>query len=117
MKGGCGVYCFRKLFPPPSRIHEGNGRTLHPTQKPVALMLWCLRLLDLPAGSWVYDPYMGSGTTGVACVQMDLNFLGVEIHEPYFAIAQRRIAAERRQGNLFSEESKRRPITPAPAGL
>jgi DNA modification methylase len=101
MKGGHGVYCFRKLFPPPSRISEGNGEVLHPTQKPLALMRWCLTLLDLSAGSWVYDPYMGSGTTGVACMEMDLNFIGVEIHEPYFRIAEKRIAAERAKGNLF----------------
>jgi site-specific DNA-methyltransferase (adenine-specific) len=50
----------------------------HPTQKPLALMKWCLEQLRLPAGSTVLDPYMGSGTTGVACLQMGLRFIGVD---------------------------------------
>ena len=63
----------------------------HPTQKPVALMKWCLGLCSAP-GDTILDPFMGSGTTGVACVQTGRNFIGIEIDPTYYAIAERRIA-------------------------
>lgn len=95
MKGGYGIYCFRKNFAPPSRIAEGGlkGRVAHPSQKPVALMRWCIEKLKLKPGATILDPYLGSGTTGVAAVELGYNFIGIESHEPYFAIAERRIAA------------------------
>jgi site-specific DNA-methyltransferase (adenine-specific) len=74
----------------------------HPTQKPVKLMLWCFRQLGLKEGDTVLDPYMGSGTTGVACVRAGLNFIGIEIDPGYFAIAQKRIAAEQAKMSLFA---------------
>src|SRR3990167_6407052 len=64
-------------------------RVGHPTQKPVALMSWCLAFL--PDAQTILDPYMGSGTTGIATVQAGRHFIGVEIHEPYFDIACERI--------------------------
>lgn len=63
----------------------------HPTQKPLPLMKWCLSYL--PNGCTVFDPFMGSGTTGVACVQTGRNFIGIEIDPAYFAIAEKRIRA------------------------
>ena len=95
MKGGHGVYCFRKNFPPPCRIAEGKlrGRVAHPTQKPVGLMRWCIERLKLPKGATILDPYMGSGTTGVASVELGYRFIGLEIDPGYIAIAQRRIAS------------------------
>jgi DNA modification methylase len=63
----------------------------HPTQNPVAVMEWCVSFL--PEGCTVLDPFMGSGTTGVACVNTGRNFIGIEIDPGYFAIAERRIAA------------------------
>jgi site-specific DNA-methyltransferase (adenine-specific) len=74
---------------------------VHPNQKPVKLIRWCLGLLALPEGSTVFDPYMGSGTTGVACVQLGLNFIGVEIDPTYHAIAARRIADEQAKTALL----------------
>ena len=68
--------------------HGGEGH-YHPTQKPVALIEWCLSFI--PEGSTVLDPFMGSGTTGVACVQTGRNFIGIEIDPGYFEIAKRRI--------------------------
>ena len=62
----------------------------HPTQKPKALLQWCLSFL--PDAQTILDPFMGSGTTGVACAKLGRKFIGVEIHEPYFRIACRRIA-------------------------
>jgi len=72
----------------------------HPTQKPVALMTWCV---EMTAGV-VCDPYMGSGSTGVACARLGRPFIGVEIHRPHFEVACRRIAEALRQPSLaFSE--------------
>ncbi len=63
----------------------------HPTQKPLELMRWCM--LQLPGGcDIILDPFMGSGTTGVAAVQLDRKFIGIEIEPKYFDIACRRIA-------------------------
>ena len=63
----------------------------HPTQKPLALMRWCIE--QLPDGvQTILDPFMGSGTTGVACVETGRNFIGIEIDADYFKIAQQRIA-------------------------
>lgn len=61
----------------------------HPTQKPVALMQWCLGFL--PDAKLILDPFMGSGTTGVACVKAGRSFIGVELDPDYFEIACQRI--------------------------
>ncbi len=77
-----------------------EGR-MHPTQKPVALMKWCIDFLS--NGQTILDPFMGSGTTGVAAVQMGRDFIGIEREERYFDIACRRIEQAQRQGDLFIE--------------
>jgi tRNA G10 N-methylase Trm11 len=64
--------------------------TKHPTEKPVALFEWIMDRFT-KAGMTVLDPFMGSGTTGVACVNTGRNFIGVEIDAGYFKIAERRI--------------------------
>lgn len=71
----------------------------HPTQKPVPVMKWCLGFL--PDARTILDPFMGSGTTGVAAVQMGRDFIGIEREERYFEIACRRIEEAQRQGDLF----------------
>ena len=112
MKGGYGVYCFRKQFPPPSRIKEGGikGHPAHPTQKPIALMRWCIERLKLKPGSTILDPYMGSGTTGVAATQLGLSFIGIESDPTYHAIAEARIRAAESTPCLFAE-----PVPPMPS--
>ena len=80
-------------------------RVEHPTQKPVALMEWCLGFL--PSAASILDPFMGSGTTGVACARLGRKFIGVEIEPRYFDIACRRIEAEYRQPRLFTEPAPR----------
>ena len=73
----------------------------HPTQKPDGLMKWCLSFL--PDAQTILDPFMGSGTTGVAAVQMGRDFIGIEREEKYFDIACRRIEDAQRQADLFIE--------------
>ena len=63
----------------------------HPTVKPLALMRWLVRLIA-PPGGLVLDPFMGSGTTGVACMQEGREFIGVECEPEYIAIAEARIS-------------------------
>lgn len=91
MKGGYGVYAFRKSFPPPARMAENNGKVAHPTQKPVALMAWCMDRIGVDRGSTVCDPYAGSCPTGVACIETGRKFVGIEIDENYFKIACNRL--------------------------
>lgn len=67
-----------------------NEKTKHPTQKPVALMEYLINTYTNP-GDTVLDFTMGSGTTGVACVNTGRNFIGIELDETYFSIAQKRI--------------------------
>ena len=77
-----------------------NQRRVHPTQKPVTLMKRIL--LDYThEGDTILDPFMGSGTTGVACVQTGRNFIGIEIDPTYFAIAEKRIAEAQQQLRLI----------------
>ena len=71
----------------------------HPTQKPVPLMKWCLGLV--PKAASVLDPFMGSGSTGVACAQMGLAFTGIEVDETYFDIACERIRKAYAQPDMF----------------
>ena len=97
-KGGCGVYCFRDV----SHYGETKERE-HPTQKPVALMRWCIEQAKVPPGGVILDPYMGSGSTGVAAMQMRHPFIGIEIEERYFDVACRRIEEAQRQGDIFRD--------------
>jgi len=76
-----------------------SGERSHPTQKPMALMRWCLGFL--PDARVILDPFMGSGTTGVAAVKLGRKFIGVEIDPGYFDIARRRISDALKQPNLF----------------
>lgn len=78
-------------------------RVGHPTQKPVALMKWCMEKVGVPVGATVLDPFMGSGSTGVACAKTGRSFIGIELDADYFAMAQRRIAEAQMQPALFTE--------------
>jgi site-specific DNA-methyltransferase (adenine-specific)/modification methylase len=73
-------------------------RRYHPTQKPEALMLWCLKFIH---GNIILDPFMGSGTTGVAVVKLGRCFTGIEIEPRYFDIACRRISDALARPDLF----------------
>ena len=78
---------------------RGEART-HSNQKPVDLMRWCLGFV---ASDTVLDPYLGSGTTGVACVTTGRRFVGCEIDPEHFATACRRVEEAYKQPRLFEE--------------
>ena len=80
--------------------HRSDTGREHPTQKPVSLMNWCL-LNFSNEGDLIFDPYMGSGTTGVACAQNNRRFTGVEISKKYFDLARRRVGDALKQPRLF----------------
>lgn len=92
-KGGHGVYCHRKQFPPPSRGAEAFGEPAHPTQKPLSLMRWSIERSGAPAGARILDPFAGSGTTLVAAKELGRRAVGIEIDERYAEIAARRLEA------------------------
>lgn len=75
-------------------------RGLHPTQKPVDLMAYMVKTYS-NEGGLILDFTMGSGTTGVACVQLGRRFIGIEIDETYFDIACERIRQADKQGDLL----------------
>jgi DNA modification methylase len=78
----------------------------HPTQKPVGLMKWCIGFL--PDAETILDPFMGSGTTLVACAKLGRRGIGIEIDEGYFDIACERVRKAYAQPDLFIE----RPAPP-----
>ena len=89
---------------PKSIIDVSNANQkgkVHPTQKPVALMEYLIRTYT-QEGETVLDNCMGSGTTGVACINTGRQFIGIERDDKYFAIASERIAAAERQDRLIA---------------
>ena len=70
----------------------------HPTQKPLGVMRWTVGQV---AADTILDPFMGSGTTGVACAKLGRRFIGIEIEPKYFDIACRRIETAMKQPDLF----------------
>lgn len=81
-----------------------DQRTEHPTQKPTELFVKIL--LDFTnEGDTILDPFMGSGTTGVACARLNRNFIGIEINPQYFEIARKRIADAQAQLTLNLEQA------------
>jgi DNA modification methylase len=91
-----------------ARAQLANQETkLHPTQKPLPLMKWCLEFL--PRAQTILDPFMGSGTTGVAAVKLGRRFIGIEREPKYFEIAVRRIEAAYAQPDLFVKSPEPKP--------
>jgi DNA modification methylase len=88
-------------------IAVGNGIPvgLHPMQKPLAVMLKCVDWVS-GVGETILDPFMGSGTTGVACVRTGRRFIGIEKEPKYFEIAVKRIEAELNRAPLFEPKPK-----------
>jgi site-specific DNA-methyltransferase (adenine-specific) len=85
---------------------RGNNKNVHPTQKPVALLEYLVKTYTLE-GETVLDFTMGSGSTGVACVNTNRNFIGIELDEKYFDIATSRI-----NDATLSKENQSNNISP-----
>jgi len=77
---------------PRNRGAQNARKNYHPTVKPVKLMEWLIRLIT-PKNGVVLDPFMGSGTTGIAAKNVGLSFIGIEISEEYAVIAKKRFGA------------------------
>jgi site-specific DNA-methyltransferase (adenine-specific)/modification methylase len=90
---------FRHVWNGMLRGAESKTPRVHPTQKPVALMEWCLGFL--PDAQTILDPFMGSGTTLVACAKLGRKGIGIELDRDYFDIACRRVEEAYRQPDLF----------------
>lgn len=97
------VLDFPALYPNLPAANASRGETfVHPTQKPIPLMM---RLLDSLVADTIVDPFMGSGSTGVAAVRSGRQFIGIECEPKYFDIACRRIEDAQRQRDLFLESA------------
>jgi site-specific DNA-methyltransferase (adenine-specific) len=104
-----GVRRFRHLWNGMMKASE-KGESYHPTQKPVALFAWVLALRWLTDAQTVFDPYMGAGPCGVACVRAGKRYVGVEIDPVHFETARDRLTRELEQGRFNFSTTE-----PAPA--
>jgi DNA modification methylase len=90
---GRGVYIFSHTWDGFNRASE-RQTAYHPSQKPVALMRWCLQRARLAPGALVFDPYMGSGPVAQACKELGFRYVGCDLVEQYCDIAARRLSQE-----------------------
>lgn len=91
-----------------SGMQAKEKNRVHPTQKPVALMEWCLGFL--PDAKTILDPFMGSGTTLVACQRLGRMGTGIELDPDYFEIACRRVEEATRQPDMFIQPPQPQPV-------
>jgi DNA modification methylase len=110
IKGRKGVFAYREVIAGSKKAVEAGlnpyGPSAHPTQKPIGLMLWCLSFVK---GHTIIDPFMGSGTTLVACQRMGRHGTGIELDPDYFAIACKRVDEAARQPDLLIPETFHQP--------
>lgn len=81
---------------------DRTGNNLHPTEKPVKLIR---ELIKANKGQLIFDPFVGSGTTMVACKQLNRDFIGIEIDEEYCKVAEKRLAQNILKTTLFPTEA------------
>ena len=91
-----------------SRAQLSTENKQHPTQKPIGLMSWCIDLAGKP--KTILDPFMGSGTTGVAAIQMGSKFIGIEREPKYFEMACKRIEQATKQEDMFIAITKQEQV-------
>lgn len=103
---GRGIYMIEHVFAGSAAAMEYSAdaytTSAHPFQKPVEVMKWCLGFI--PDARLICDPFMGSGTTGVAAIKLGRKFTGIEIEPKYFEIACRRISDVLAQPDMFIEQ-------------
>lgn len=75
-------------------VDEEEWRNKHPTVKPLSVMLWLVKLVTMPEPKWLLDPFMGSGTTGIACLRLGRRFIGIEQDPENFKMACERLEHE-----------------------
>jgi site-specific DNA-methyltransferase (adenine-specific)/modification methylase len=92
----------RKFILANNKIFADRRERFHPTQKPIEVMKWCLDFL--PDAKTILDPFMGSGTTGVAAIDLGRKFIGIEIDPKYFDIACKRLEKSLNQTFLFVDK-------------
>ena len=104
---GQAVSAVSRFFYIPKVSSKERGESTHPTMKPIKLMEYLIKLIT-PAGGIVLDPFMGSGTTGVAAQKLGFDFFGIEIDPGYFEIASKRIndSVSDKQTNIIEGVSK-----------
>jgi len=88
---------------------NGDVWTGHKSQKPIGLMRWCIE--QAGNAETIFDPFMGSGTTGVAAIQMGKKFIGIEREPKYFDIACKRIEQASKQVDMFIEPPKQEQVS------
>jgi len=104
---GCAVRGLNHRWCGMVRDSERGVRNMHPTQKPVAVMEWCLKLT--PNSKTIIDMYMGSGTTLVACQKLGRMGTGIELDPDYFQIACKRVDEATRQPDMFVDAPEPQP--------
>lgn len=115
-RNGSGHYRVFRGTPVLNPVMATFGRDIycdHPAQKPIGLMRQLVEEF-CPYGGTVFDPFMGTGTTGVACVEMGRNFLGIELEERYYRMAEERLSSARlikSMGPTWSEQSVRKALS------
>jgi site-specific DNA-methyltransferase (adenine-specific)/modification methylase len=100
VKGRGNARVIRHLWNGMLKDSERGIQRVHPTQKPVEVMAWAIKQVGNPSA--ILDPFMGSGTTGVACANLGRKFIGIEIERKYFDIACERIDNAYRQTRMFA---------------
>jgi site-specific DNA-methyltransferase (adenine-specific)/modification methylase len=102
VKEGGSARLIRHLWNGMLKASERESLRVHPTQKPIAVMEWVIEQAT-KSGQTIFDPFMGSGTTGIAAVRLKRKFVGIEIDPTYFDIACTRIADALTRPSLFAE--------------
>ena len=94
------------ILPFPAVVSNSHEKVNHPTQKPVLLLTYLIKTYT-QEGALVVDPFMGSGTTGIACLNTNRRFIGMELDDEYFGIAHGRIesAIKEKEQDLFYEKA------------
>ena len=96
-------YCSGEIYY--RQMQSKNTKNNHPTVKPTDLMKYLCKLVT-PKGGLVLDPFMGSGSTGKACVYEGFSFVGIELSEEYCKIAGARIQAAEKHKKLLDSQLK-----------
>jgi site-specific DNA-methyltransferase (adenine-specific) len=106
VKVGGSVRIIRHLWNGMLKASEREALRVHPTQKPIAVMEWVIAQTTKAKES-IFDPYMGSGTTGVAACRLNRPFIGIEIDQTYFDIACKRIEDAASRPDMFTQIERR----------